>query len=197
MAIAKDKLIKVTNRFSGTVGYDVQDMPIPHRNFYPGETKEITFGELEKVAADPAGEAVLEKYLVIKDYEAAKELLPDVEPEYYYTKEDVKRLLLTPNNLNEFLDCLDFAPDGVIDLIQEEAVNLPLNDVAKRKAIQDKTGFNVEAAIRVKDTKFDGDADGEATANGAEKTPKRRAAAPTISAENVEKPQVTVITKKN
>lgn len=197
MAIDKDKLIKVTNRFSGTVGYDVQDMPVPHRNFHPGETKEVTFEELEKVAADPAGETILKEYLVIKDYEAAKELLPDVEPEYYYTKEDVKNLLLTPNNLDQFLDCLDFAPDGVIDLIQEEAVNLPLNDVAKREAIQDKTGFNVEAAIRIKNTKEDGET-GESTEESTPKSTKRRAAAPTITAADVEdKPQVKVITKKN
>lgn len=197
MAVAKDKLIKVTNRYSGTVGYDVQDMAIPHRNFHPGETKEITFEELEKVAADPAGEKILEKYLVIKDYEAAKELLPDVEPEYYYTEEDIKRLLLTPNNLDAFLDCLDFAPDGVIDLIQEEAVNLPLNDVAKRKAILDKTGFNVEAAIRVKETKLDGDI-GESIEESTTKSTKRRTAAPTITAADVEdKPQVKVIAKKN
>ena len=134
---------------------------------------------------------------MIKDYEAAKELLPDVEPEYYYTEEDVKKLLLIPNNLDAFLDCLDFAPDGVIDLIQEEAVNLPLNDVAKRKAILDKTGFNVEAAIRVKETKLDGDID-KSIEESTTKSPKRRAAAPTITAADVEdKPQVKVIAKKN
>ena len=181
MAVAKDKLIKVTNRYSGTVGYDVQDMAIPHRNFHPGETKEITFEELEKVAADPAGERILEKYLVIKDYEAAKELLPDVEPEYYYTEEDVKKLLLTPTNLDAFLDCLDFAPDGVIDLIQEEAVNLPLNDVAKRKAILDKTGFNVDSAVMIKH---------ETEKEDAKEENSSRRAAP------VKKPENTVPTRK-
>jgi len=35
-------------------------------------------------------------------------------------------------SLDEFLDCLDFAPEGVTDLIKTLAVELPLNDVAKR-----------------------------------------------------------------
>jgi hypothetical protein len=41
----KDTLVKVVNKYNGTVGYDVPDLSI-HRNFYPGETKEITFNEL-------------------------------------------------------------------------------------------------------------------------------------------------------
>jgi len=41
----KDTLVKVVNKYNGTVGYDVPDLNI-HRNFYPGETKEITFNEL-------------------------------------------------------------------------------------------------------------------------------------------------------
>lgn len=36
------------------------------------------------------------------------------------------------------------------------AVDLPLNDMAKREAIQEKLGFNVTKAIEIKDTKFDG-----------------------------------------
>jgi len=53
-------------------------------------------------------------------------------------------------SLDEFLDCLDFAPEGVKDLIKNLAVDLPLNDVAKREAIFNKLGFNVDNAIRIK-----------------------------------------------
>jgi len=52
-------------------------------------------------------------------------------------------------SLDEFLDCLDFAPEGVKDLIKNLAVELPLNDVAKREAIFNKLGFNVDNAIRI------------------------------------------------
>jgi hypothetical protein len=50
--------------------------------------------------------------------------------------------------LDEFLDCLDFAPIGVIDLIKRYAVALPLSDYNKRKAIKDKLGYDVDAAIK-------------------------------------------------
>lgn len=197
MAIDKNKLVKVTNRWTGTVGYDVQDMSIPHRNFFPRETKEVTFEELEKLAADPAGLFQLKNRLVIKDYEVAKALLPDVEPEYFYEEADVKRLLTESNNYNEFLDCLDFAPDGVIDLIQKYAVELPLNDIAKREAIREKTGFNVTAAIAVENARYDGDEDSntEAKENKTKVTSGRRAATPTIN--NVEVPQRRVVIKKD
>lgn len=36
------------------------------------------------------------------------------------------------------------------------AVELPLNDVAKRNAIQEKLGFDVTRAIEIKNTKYDG-----------------------------------------
>ena len=52
--------------------------------------------------------------------------------------------------MDEFLDCLDFAPQGVIDLIKEYAVTLPLNDVAKREALLDKFDYDVNKIIEVR-----------------------------------------------
>ena len=76
-------------------------------------------------------------------------LLGKVEPEYDYTPTDIKNLLLN-GSLDELLDCLDFAPEGVIEIVKDLAVELPLNDVAKREAILNKTGFNVTNAIEIK-----------------------------------------------
>jgi len=56
--------------------------------------------------------------------------------------------LMEEGTLDEFLDCLDFAPIGVIDLIKRYAVALPLSDYNKRKAIKDKLGYDVDAAIK-------------------------------------------------
>ena len=55
--------------------------------------------------------------------------------------------LLQEGSLEAFLDCLDYAHVGVIDLVKKYAVSLPLNDVAKRKALLDKTGFDVSKAL--------------------------------------------------
>ena len=47
------------------------------------------------------------------------------------------------------MDCLDFAPEGVIELVKKYAVELKVNDIQKRQAILDKTGFNVTSAIEI------------------------------------------------
>jgi len=153
--ITKDSLIKVTNKYNGTVGYDVVDLGV-HRNFYPNESKEITFDELEKLSFTPGGDIILKDFLEITDKEAIMKLFSqEPEPEYHYTKEDVKKLMQT-GTLDQFLDCLDFAPESVKEIIKDMAVELPLNDIAKRQAIQEKLGFDVTRAIEIKNTKYDG-----------------------------------------
>jgi hypothetical protein len=52
-------------------------------------------------------------------------------------------------SLDELLDCLDFAPVGVLGLIKDYAVKLEINDLSKREAIQNKLGLNVTAAIEI------------------------------------------------
>ena len=144
--INKDTLIKVINKDNGVVGYTVPDLGV-HRNFYPGETKEVTYEELEKLSFIPGGMVILKELLEITDREATRQLFSkEPEPEYHYTKDDVKQLLLT-GTLDQFLDCLDFAPEVIKDMVKDMAVDLPLNDMAKRQAIQEKLGFNVTNAI--------------------------------------------------
>ena len=146
----KSTLIKVLNRDNGAVVYAIPEMNGLKRVYQAGETKEITFEEIEKLSYIPGGMELLQDCLVILDNdEAIKEILGHVEPEYSYTKEDVINLMKN-GSLDEFLDCLDFAPEGVKDLIKTLSVELPLNDVAKREAILNKLGFNVDNAIRIK-----------------------------------------------
>ena len=146
----KSTLIKVLNRDNGAVGYAIPEMNGLKRIYQAGETKEITFEEIEKLSYIPGGMELLQDCLVILDNdEAIKKILGHVEPEYSYTKDDVINLMKN-GSLDEFLDCLDFAPEGVKDLIKTLSVELPLNDVAKREAILNKLGFNVDNAIRIK-----------------------------------------------
>ena len=51
-------------------------------------------------------------------------------------------------SIEEFLDCLDFAPPGVIDLIKKLSVSLPLVNIQKRQALKTKTGFDCDAALK-------------------------------------------------
>jgi hypothetical protein len=145
----KTTTIKVLNRDNGAVVYSIPEMNGLRRVFQSGETKEVTFEELQKLSYIPGGMVLLTESLVILDNDQAiAELIGHVEPEYKYTSKDIVRLM-QEGSLDEFLDCLDFAPEGVKDLIKTIAVELPLNDVRKREAIQQKLGFSVDNAIRI------------------------------------------------
>ena len=144
------KKVKIVNRAgNGVVSYTIPDMGNLQRVFQDGEEKVITFEEIRKLSYVPGGMVLLNEYLVIKDKEVLEELNMAPEQEYYYTKEDIIRLM-TEGSLDEFLDCLDFAPEGVLETIKTLSVELPLNDVAKRKAILNKMDFNVDNAVRNK-----------------------------------------------
>ena len=142
----KNTIIKVTNRSNGSTGYTIPDLGNLHRSFQSGETKELTMEELRKLSYIPGGMFLLRNNLVLDNPETIAELLNEVEPEYYYTEEDIKTLLTT-GTLAQFEDCLDFAPEGTINLVKKLSVELELNDVSKRKALLEKTGFNVTTAI--------------------------------------------------
>ena len=146
----KSTIIKVLNRDNGAVIYSIPEMNGLRRVFQSGETKEVTFEELQKLSYIPGGMPLLRDSLVIlNNKEAIEELLGEVELEYNYSKDDIIDLLKN-GSMDAFLDCLDFAPEGVKDLIKTLAVELPVNDVQKRQAILEKLGFNVDNAIRIK-----------------------------------------------
>lgn len=146
--IAKDTLIKVKNRDNGTVGYTIPDMNNLHRNFQPQEEKSITFEELQKLSWIPGGDYLIKNFLIVENEDALNELVADVQPEYFYTEDDIKTLLAT-GTLDQLRDCLDFAPSGVVDLVKQLAVSTECSDINKRQIILEKTGFNVTKAIEI------------------------------------------------
>lgn len=141
----KNKVYNVKNRSSSMVVYSIPEDGI-RREFAPGETKRITFGELEKLTYQSGGKIVLNSYLQVTDAEVQDELNIHVEPEYFMDEAQVVNLLKN-GSLDEFLDCLDFAPVGVIDLVKDISTKLPLTDYEKRKALKDKLGFDIDKAI--------------------------------------------------
>lgn len=184
--IDEKKIVRVTNRDNGHVGYKIPDMNNLVRDFSANETKNITVEELKKLAYISGGPTLIRDYLVIEDPEVVEEILGDVEPEYYYNEEDVKKLLLN-GSLDELKDCIEFAPKGTVDLVKQLAVELPVNDITKRKAILDMTGFNVDAAIMINEETKDEMEDTQRVRRVNEpvkeevKSTGRRAAAPTVS----------------
>ena len=143
--ITENTKYNVKNRSSSVVVYKIPESNL-RREFAPGETKPISFDELEKLTYQEGGRELLENFLQIMDEIPTKELNINREVEYDMSEADIQKLLLS-DPLDNFLDALDFAPIGVIDLIKSMAVSLPLTDIDKRRALKDKTGFDVDAAL--------------------------------------------------
>lgn len=178
--------IRVENRGNAIVGYKVPESNITRR-FVASEVKEIPMGELRQAIQVPGTKRTIMNNLIIHDKSAVEELLPDAEPEYFYTTKDVD-FLLERGTLDQLKDALDFAPKGVVDLIKERAVKNELNDVRKRDAILEATNFNVTGAIEINhlaqvenkvETKTRRTAPiGEESSDEQSATPTRRTAAP-------------------
>ena len=143
--ITENTKYNVKNRSSSVVVYRIPESNL-RREFAPGETKPIPFEELEKLTYQEGGRELLENFLQIMDEIPTTELNINREVEYDMSEADIQKLLLS-DPLDNFLDALDFAPIGVIDLIKSMAVSLPLTDIDKRRALKDKTGFDVDAAL--------------------------------------------------
>lgn len=164
-----DKIYKVKNRSAGVVIYRIPEDNI-RREFMPGETKAIPMVELEKLSYQPGGQMMMNNFLQIQSAEAQRDLNIPVEPEYNYSEQDIIKIMST-GSLDEFLDMLDFAPMGEMDLIRQFAVSLPLNDIEKRRALKNKTGFDVNAALtHIEEEKQEDEQDGVV----APETPQRR-----------------------
>lgn len=163
--------IRVKNRAHSPVVYTVPDMGNLRREFSGLEEKILTFEELRKLNGTYGGSILLKENLIIKNKEAIEELGLEVEPEYYYEIKDVEKLL-KEGSYEEFLDCLDFAPSGVIDLVKECAVTLPLNDVRKREALKEKFDYDVDKILEIRKATLEGEQQEE------KKATTRRAAAP-------------------
>ncbi len=170
--------INVKNRSAGNVVYTVPDLKV-RRDFLPGEVKKIDEDELTQLSYSQGGRLLITQYLQILDEPARDEINGPIEPEYNFTDEDVKNLILK-GSLDSFLDALDFAPIGVIDLIKKYAVSLPMSDIRKMDALREKTGFDVMSAIK------NVEADEEEEAAAAPTKSRRR-----VPVETEEKPKKT------
>lgn len=143
--VDKKYYYNVKNRSAGVILYTIPEDKV-RRRFTPGETKRISYEELLHLSYQPGGREMMQNFLQIQSEGVPKSLGINTEPEYYMSENDVIELLKN-GTLDAFLDCLDFAPTGVQELIKKFAVELPLTDFEKRAALKAKTGFDVDKAI--------------------------------------------------
>lgn len=197
--IKQETMYNVKNRSSSVVVYRIPETNL-RREFAPGETKKVPFAELEKLTFQQGGRELLENFLQILEEEVTSNLNVNRELEYNMSEQQIVDLLQT-GSLDSFLDALDFAPIGVIDLIKTLSVQLPLTDMNKRKALKEKTGFDVDRAlVHIEEEKAEEKAPAAPANNGrrvqpaAQQTGGRRVqpAAEAPAAQEESKPKYTI-----
>lgn len=141
----ENKIYLVKNRSASRVVYTIPEDGI-RRQFAPGETKQLSYKELEKLSYQPGGVALMAHFLQIQNQNVMSNFGIQTEPEYHMNETQIIELIKT-GSLDAFLDCLDFAPVGVVDLLKKYCISVPLTDYNKRKALKEKTGLDVDAAL--------------------------------------------------
>lgn len=187
------KPMTVKNRSSSMVVYRIPEHNI-RREFRPTEKKVVPYEELVWLTYQPGGRMLMENFLQIESVEATENLSLHTEPEYFMNENQVIALLQT-GSMDEFLDALDFAPQGVKDLIRHYAVSLPLNDSAKRRALKDKTGFDVDAAIA--NSEPDPEETAKAEAPAATRRTQQKTEAPEVPTRRTEGSKYKIVSQEN
>lgn len=150
MSVKDTQMIQVRNLVDHSVVFKDEDT---HRRivFNPFEIKKLDAGTLRRLNYSHGGNVLLTNYLCVENDELAKEFGVSADTiEYKWTRQDVDNLL-NSGSLDSLLDALDFGPDGIVDLIVTRARQLKLNDMQKRKAIEDATGFSINSMIAIEE----------------------------------------------
>lgn len=185
-----NKKYKVKNRSASIVVYTLPERNL-RREFAPGESRTVNFDELEALSFQPGGRELMANFLQIEAIEATQALGIRREPEYDMDEKQVADLILHGSQ-DAFLDCLDFAPVGVLDLVKQLAVSLPMTDLNKANALKAKTGFDVMTALQ----NMRKEQEDEIEAAATPETKERRVKTETTSAGRRTTPKYNVVSKK-
>lgn len=181
--VSDDTIVKVKNMADYRVGYTMKEENI-RRIFEDGEIKQITAGELRKLNYKRGGHTMLTDYLCVMNKDLANEFGIDddsFENEYNW---DVARVdsVLKNEPLAVLQDALDFAPQGIIDLIKDRAIELKIDSMDKRQAISDALSIDLNGMIEIQKMK-------ETELEGVAEKPKARRASKAKNTSGSEQPK--------
>lgn len=146
--LTDDTLVSIRNMVNHKVVYVLPDW---NRKvvFEPFQERKIPAGELRALHYTTGGYNLLHNYLCIENVDLKAEFeIPEDQIEYDWKLNDIKYLLLNNNALIESLqDALDFAPEGIREMIIDYAVIWKIPDSNKRKVISQMTGIDIDKQI--------------------------------------------------
>lgn len=180
--------VKVTNRSAGIVVYKIPEKSI-RREFQPKETKLLSEEEIRDAVAQEGVRALFYHYLFVEDEDILHDIVDVQEEAEYWLDEKQIPTWMQTCSIDQFADALDFAPQGIKDLIKKYAIELPLNDVTKRDLIKEKLGCDITQILANLAAEQEDDAPKQTTS-------KRRSSADYKNGETVKTPQYKVISKK-
>ena len=173
--IADDVIVPIRNIVDFETGYILTSSGRARR-LMPNVVMRVTAGELRELFWQPGGAFLLQNFIHVGNKELAAEFgVPADAIEYDWTEKDIVKCL-TVDNLDVLLDALDFAPAGIVETLKDKAIELEITDLTKIKAISDKTGIDINAAIKNKHAYEEND-----KANVEEKPKTRRAKSTTTT----------------
>lgn len=185
--VSDDDMVEITNMMDCTTGY-VVDLTGVRRFLPPHASFRVKAGELRELSYQLGGIDLLQNYIRVGNPYLAAEFGVDTKEtiEYNWTQDDVDKCL-TSGPLDELLDALDFAPEGIKQLLADRAIALKIPDVDKREAIKKALGVDITSAIQNRHA-YDTEEEAEKkparrrTAAKTESAPKRRRSTKTESA---------------
>lgn len=151
MVIVNDTtLIPVRNMVNHKVIYVI---PEEHRRvvFEAFQQRNIRAGELRALNYTTGGSILLKNYLCVKSNDLREEFnIPSDQVEYDWTLEDIKRVLTDLSSpIEELEDALDFAPDGIREMIVDYAVTWKIPDANRRRTVSRMAGVNIDKMIEM------------------------------------------------
>jgi len=142
----------VVNRTSGMVGYTIPTLRINRVWHKTGDIILVPINELVELTMMPGGRKLLEEYLLVQDKSVVEDVLGvEMQPEYSYSDTEVDFILYEGTD-EQFSDCLDYAPAGVIGMLKAKAIKKKPNTTFKLAALNEKLGVNLDVLIRNADT---------------------------------------------
>lgn len=143
------KLYEVISKYNGYLSVKEYNTNIVRIFPKLGFSMMLSEESIRNIAYNPGGRFILENRLIVNDPELVKELELNLELEDTYTPDDIKELIINGSK-DQLEDALNFGNEGTRELIKDTAINLEINDLEKRKVIQDFTHVDVNSAINNK-----------------------------------------------
>lgn len=138
--------IMVENMCGHRIGIFLQSSN-QRRYFEPNVPMPMKVADIRELNWQSGGQYMLMNQLRIKNKDLAYEIgVPEDLIEYWWTTQDIVNALTT-SSLDVFLDALDWAPEGIIEQMKNQAIKLEISDNRRIKALQERTGADITAII--------------------------------------------------